>query len=58
LSVVGRKAEALPLYEKLVAEFEKSEYLEVAKKRIEEIKAANPADAPATTAAAPPAKKS
>jgi outer membrane protein assembly factor BamD len=58
LSVVGRKAEALPLYEKLVAEFEKSEYLEEAKKRIEEIKAANPADAPATTAAAPPAKKS
>jgi len=57
LSVVGRKAEALPLYEKLVAEFEKSEYLEEAKKRIEEIKAANPADAPAT-AAAPAAKKS
>jgi outer membrane protein assembly factor BamD len=44
LSQVGRKAEALPFYEKLVAEFEKSEYLDDAKKRIDEIKA-TPTDA-------------
>jgi outer membrane protein assembly factor BamD len=33
-----RKAEALPYYERLVKEFEKSEYLEEAKKRIELLK--------------------
>jgi outer membrane protein assembly factor BamD len=54
--LVGRKAEALPLYERLVAEFEKSEYLDQAKKRIDELKAA--ADAPATPGAATPPKKS
>ncbi|MGC4083850.1 MAG: outer membrane protein assembly factor BamD [Vicinamibacterales bacterium] len=54
---VNRKAEALPLYEKLVQEFEQSEYLEQAKRRIDEIKNAPPADAPATTTAAA-AKKS
>ncbi|MBS1818923.1 MAG: outer membrane protein assembly factor BamD [Acidobacteria bacterium] len=43
---VNRKAEALPIYEKLVAEFEQSEYLEQAKKRIDEIKAAQSIDAP------------
>jgi outer membrane protein assembly factor BamD len=57
LTTVGRKAEALPLFEKLVAEFEKSEFLEDAKKRIDEIKNAAPADAPAT-AATPAVKKS
>ena len=54
LMQVSRKAEALPLYEKLVAEFEQSEYLVPAKKRIEEIK--NPAPVPDKPAA--PAKKS
>jgi outer membrane protein assembly factor BamD len=34
-----REAEALPYYEKIVAEFEVSEHLEDAKKRIEELKA-------------------
>ena len=57
LTVVGRKAEALPLFEKLLAEFEKSEFLEDAKKRIDELKSATPADVPAT-ASAPAAKKS
>jgi outer membrane protein assembly factor BamD len=53
LMVVSRKAEALPLYEKLVTEFEQSEYLTQAKKRIDEIK--NP---PATPEKTTPAKKS
>jgi outer membrane protein assembly factor BamD len=35
-----RDAEALPYYEKLVAEFEQSEHLEDARKRIDELKAA------------------
>jgi outer membrane protein assembly factor BamD len=35
----GRKAQALPYYEKLVAEFEKSEHLQDAQKRIAELKA-------------------
>jgi outer membrane protein assembly factor BamD len=35
---VSRRAEALPLYEKLIAEFEESAYLEEARKRIEELK--------------------
>jgi outer membrane protein assembly factor BamD len=34
-----KKAEALPYYEKLVQEFERSEYLETARKRIAELKA-------------------
>ena len=53
LMLVGRKAEALPLFEKLVAEFEKSDYLDDAEKRIGELKAA-----PAAETAAVPAKKS
>jgi outer membrane protein assembly factor BamD len=53
LMQVSRKAEALPLYEKLVAEFQESEYLEDARKRIDEIKNAPP---PATVAAAPTSK--
>ena len=36
---IKREAEALPYYERLVAEFERSEYLEDARKRIAEIKA-------------------
>ena len=40
---VGRPPEALPLFEQLVKEFEKSEYLVDAQKRIDEIKALMPA---------------
>jgi outer membrane protein assembly factor BamD len=40
---VNRPAEALPYYERLVKEFEQSEYLENAKKRIAELKSAVPA---------------
>jgi outer membrane protein assembly factor BamD len=36
----GMEAEALPLYERLVNEFEKSEYLVEAQRRIEELKQA------------------
>jgi outer membrane protein assembly factor BamD len=40
---VQRPAEALPYFERLIKEFEQSEYLDDAQKRIAEIKAANPA---------------
>ena len=40
LAKIDRRAEALPYLERLVQEFQKSEYLERAKKRIEELKAA------------------
>ena len=40
---VNKPAEALPYYERLVKEFEQSEYLENAKKRIAELKSAVPA---------------
>jgi len=40
---MSRPAEALPMFEQLVKEFEKSEYLEQAHKRITELKAAAPA---------------
>jgi outer membrane protein assembly factor BamD (BamD/ComL family) len=43
-------AEALPYYEKLIAEFEKSEFLEKAKLRADELKAPSNA-APAATSA-------
>jgi outer membrane protein assembly factor BamD len=46
-------AEALPLYEKLIAEFDKSEYLEKAKQRADELKTAS-----SSTPAATPATKS
>jgi len=36
-------AEALPYYDRIVKEFEKSKFIERAKKRIEEIKPAEPA---------------
>lgn len=51
---VSRQAEALPLFEKLVTEFDSSQYLEEAKKRIDELKNAQ-ANPPA---AATPAKSS
>jgi outer membrane protein assembly factor BamD len=35
----GRRAEALPYFERLIAEFEKSEYINETRKRIEELKA-------------------
>jgi outer membrane protein assembly factor BamD len=40
---VNRPAEALPYYERLVKEFEQSEYLEQAKKRIDDLKTTLPA---------------
>ncbi len=40
LTKVARPAEALPYYERLIAEFEQSEHLEEARKRVDEIKAA------------------
>ncbi|HEY8551821.1 MAG TPA: outer membrane protein assembly factor BamD [Vicinamibacterales bacterium] len=45
---VNRKAEALPLLEKLVNEFEQSEYLEDAQKRLAELKASVGTEAPKT----------
>jgi outer membrane protein assembly factor BamD len=42
---INRAAEALPVYERLVHEFEQSEYLEQAKKRIADLKATLPAAA-------------
>ncbi len=38
-----KKAEALPYYERLLREFEKSEYLELAQKRVAELKGGSPA---------------
>jgi outer membrane protein assembly factor BamD (BamD/ComL family) len=38
---MNQNAEALPYYERLVKEFEKSEYLEQAQKRITELKDTN-----------------
>ena len=46
---VSRPAEALPYFERLVKEFETSEYLEAARKRIEEIKNPPPAAAAKTS---------
>ena len=40
LRLTKKEAEALPYYERLVAEFESSEHIEEAKKRIAELKAA------------------
>ena len=52
---VNRQAEALPLYEKLVTEFEQSTYLVDAKKRIEAIKSGAPIPGtPAAVAAKKP----
>ena len=52
---VSRPAEALPLYEKLITEFDQSQYLVEAKKRIDELKNAPPA-APAGTGTPAPTK--
>ena len=38
----NKPAEALPIFERLLAEFEQSEYLELARKRVEELKSAVP----------------
>jgi outer membrane protein assembly factor BamD len=46
---VNRQAEALPIFEKLVQEFEQSDHLEAARKRIEEIKNPPPPPTPAAT---------
>lgn len=48
---IGRTAEALPYFEKLIAEFQQSEHLEETQKRIETLKAAKAA-APTVPAAA------
>jgi len=40
---IKQDARALPVFERLVNEFEKSEYLELAKKRVAELKASVPA---------------
>jgi outer membrane protein assembly factor BamD len=51
----NREAEALPLYERLVTEFEQSEYMDGAQRRIAEIRSAGVAtDAPNAPAAANP----
>jgi outer membrane protein assembly factor BamD len=42
---VKQPAQALPIYERIVSEFEQSEYLEAAKKRIAELKSTLPAAA-------------
>ena len=39
LRLTDKKPEALPYYERLLQEFEQSEYLELAKKRAAELKA-------------------
>ncbi|MFN7916933.1 MAG: outer membrane protein assembly factor BamD [Vicinamibacterales bacterium] len=61
LMQVNRKAEALPLYEKLVAEFEQSEYLQGAVQRMHEIKTGDEtlstAGTPQLPAAGPAAAK-
>ncbi|MEO5824097.1 MAG: outer membrane protein assembly factor BamD [Vicinamibacteraceae bacterium] len=65
LAQLGRQAEALPLLEKIPQEFEKSEFLEKAKKRVVELKTAAaippapptpaPTPTPAPQTATPPA---
>ena len=42
---IDRRAEALPYFERLVKEFEKSEYLEKAQRRVTELKSTVPAAA-------------
>jgi outer membrane protein assembly factor BamD len=46
LSKVGRPAEALPYYERLLAEFEQSEHLDETRKRVDGLKSAQAAKAP------------
>ena len=50
---VSRPAEALPLYEKLITEFDQSQYLVEAKKRIDELKNAPPTPPAGTGTPAP-----
>jgi outer membrane protein assembly factor BamD len=47
-------AEALPYYEKLIAEFEQSEFLDKAKERVDELKTASNGQTPPRTAAKSP----
>ena len=56
LAQLNRPAEAVPLLEKIPQEFEKSDYLEKAKKRLDELKAAaaTPPPAPPTPTPTPP----
>ena len=54
LSKVGRDAEALPYLDRLLNEFEKSEFLEKARARSAELKASLPAAAPADPNATAP----
>jgi outer membrane protein assembly factor BamD len=60
LMKLSRPAEALPFYEKVIAEFKESEYLEDARKRVDTVKAEMaakglpPATAAPATATAPP----
>lgn len=42
LRLTEKKAEALPYYERLLQEFEQSEYLERSRKRIAELKGGDP----------------
>jgi outer membrane protein assembly factor BamD len=55
LAQLNRQAEAVPLLEKIGAEFEKSEYLEKAQKRLVELKTAALTPPPPTPAATTPA---
>jgi outer membrane protein assembly factor BamD len=50
---INQPARALPLYERLVKEFDQSEYLELAKKRITDLKASMPAAAGISKGALP-----
>jgi outer membrane protein assembly factor BamD len=54
LTELKRQAEALPLYEKIPQEFERSEYIEKAKKRAAELKTALATQPPAPAPPAPP----
>jgi outer membrane protein assembly factor BamD len=55
---LGRKAEALPLYERIVEEFESSERLDEARRRIDELKNGIPEKSPAKSTAKAPTKTS
>jgi outer membrane protein assembly factor BamD len=54
LAAVRREAEALPLLDRLLQEFESSEYLERARKRIPELKASMSTEPPPPVAAVKP----
>ena len=54
LAQLNRPAEALPLLEKIPQEFEKSDYIEKAKKRLDALKTAAAMPPPAPTPQTPP----